>query len=56
MKVLVANFETLAQRTSNCVDPHRLEEYHEFMRGYPDIFIKNVFETKDYTYHNLKKN
>ena len=24
------------------------------MRGYTDIFTENVFQTKDYTYHNLK--
>ena len=24
------------------------------MSGYTDIFTKNVFQTKDYTYHNLK--
>ena len=24
------------------------------MRGYTDIFTKTVFQTKDYTYHNLK--
>ena len=42
----------MAQRTS---DSQRLEEYHEFLRGYTDIFTKNVFQTKDYTCHNLKK-
>ena len=53
-KFLAANFETLAQRTRHYVEVHRLEEYHECLRGYTDIFTKNVFQTKDYTYHNLK--
>ena len=53
-KFLAANFETLAQRTSDSVEPHQLEEYRGFLRGYTDIFTKNVFQTKDYTYHNLK--
>ena len=54
-KFLAANFETLAQRTSDSIEAHRLEKYHEFLSGYTDIFTKNVFERKDYTYHNLKK-
>ena len=54
-KFLAANLETLAQRTSDSVEAHRLEEYHEFLRGYTDIFTKNLFQTKDYTCHNLKK-
>ena len=29
-------------------------KYHELLCGYRDIFTKNVFQTKDYTYHNLK--
>ena len=53
-KFFAANFETLAQRTSDSVEKHRLEEYHEFLCGYTDIFTKNVFQMKDYTCHNLK--
>ena len=30
------------------------EEFHEFLRGYTDIFIKNINNTKDHTYNNLK--
>ena len=52
-KLLDANFEKLAQRTSDSVEAHRLEEYH-VLHGYTDLFTKNVFQTKDYTYHNLK--
>ena len=31
------------------------EEFHEFLRGYRDIFIKNMNNTKDHTYNNLKR-
>ena len=54
-RFLAANFETLAQRTSDSVETHRLEEYHKFLRGYTGICTKNVFQTKDYTNHNFKK-
>ena len=53
-KCLAANFETLVQRTSDSVEAQRLEEYHEFLRGYIDIFTKNAFQAKDFIYHNLK--
>ena len=53
-KFLAANFETLTQRTSDSIESYILEEYHEFLRGYTDIFTKNVFQMKDYRYHNLK--
>ena len=33
-KFLAANLETLAQGTTDSVEAHRLEEYHEFLRGY----------------------
>ena len=46
--------DTLAQRTSDSVEAHRLEEYHEFLHGCTDIFTKKVFLMKDYTYLNLK--
>ena len=31
-----------------------LEHFHEFLRGYTDIFTNNIYATKDYTYHNLR--
>ena len=31
-----------------------LEHFHEFLRGYTDIFNNNIYATKDYTYHNLR--
>ena len=54
-KFLAANLETLAQRTSGSAETHWLEQYHDCLRDYTEILTKNVFQTKDYTYHNLKK-
>ena len=31
------------------------EEFHEFLRRYRGIFIKNMNNTKDHTYNNLKR-
>ena len=31
------------------------EEFHDFLTGYTDIFIKNINNTKDHTYNNLKR-
>ena len=32
----------------------RTRKTHEFLRGYTDIFTKNVYATKDFTYSNLQ--
>ena len=48
------NLETLASQASSFVDHTKLEDFHEFLRAYADIFTKNIYATKDYTYKNLK--
>ena len=53
-KYLSAELETLAQQTSDCVEPAKLEEYHEFLRAYADIFSGNLYDSKDNTYEDLK--
>ena len=53
-KYLSAELEILTQQTPDCVEPGKLEEYHEFLRAYADIFPRNIYNSKDYTYHNLK--
>ena len=53
-KKLAANLETLASQASSFVDHTKLEDFHEFLRAYADIFTKNIYATKDYTYKNLK--
>ena len=42
------------QRASDCVHHKNLEDFHEFLRAYTDIFIKNVDATKNFTYSKLK--
>ena len=44
----------MAQQTSDCVEAGKLEEYHEFLRAYADIFSRNIYNSKVYTYHDLK--
>ena len=53
-KILAANMEKVTERVENSLDQNQVENFHEFMRAYSDIFTNNVFATKDYTYHNLK--
>ena len=45
--------ESLADRVKGNIDHKNLEHFHEFLRGYTDIFTNNIYATKDYTYHNL---
>ena len=53
-KNIAANMESLAHSGSKQVDPSQLENFHEFLRGYTDIFSKNVLSANDETYKNLK--
>ena len=46
--------ESLAYSASKQIDPSQLENFHEFLRGYTDIFSKNVLSTNDETYKKLK--
>ena len=49
-----ANMESLANSVKGNIDHKDLEHFHEFLRGYTDIFTNNIYATKDYTYHNLR--
>ena len=51
---IAANMESIAYITSDKVDQTDLENFHEFLRGYTDIFAKNVISTEDHTYKELK--
>ena len=53
-KDIATNMESLAYSASKQVDPSQLENFHEFLSGYTDIFSKNVLSTNDKTYKNLK--
>ena len=46
--------ESLAESIKGNIDHKNLEHFHEFLRGYTDIFINNIYDAKDYTYHNLR--
>ena len=52
--LLAANMERITERVENSSDHDQVENFHESMCAYTDIFINNIFATKDYTYYNLK--
>ena len=54
-KLLAANFESIADRTTDNLQSDQRENFHEFLRAYADIFTKSVYTTKDYTYKHLKR-
>ena len=46
--------KSLANTVSKKVKFIQLENLQEFLRGYTDIFSKNVLNSGDFTYKNLK--
>ena len=46
--------EKVAYIASKKVENLELENFYEFLRGYTDIFTKNLLSTEDLTYRNLK--
>ena len=48
-KNIAANFETVSQRASKSINHDQLEDFHEFLRAYTDIFTKHIYATKDVT-------
>ena len=55
-RFLAANIESLADSVKGNINHknlEHLEHFHEFLRHYTDVFINNIYATKDYTYHNL---
>ena len=46
--------ETRAYITSEKIDQNDLENFREFLRGYTNIFAKNVISTEDHTQKELK--
>ena len=53
-KHIAANMESIAYIASEKVDQNDLENFHDFLRGYFDIFGKNMISTEDHTYKELK--
>ena len=54
-KFLAANLELICQKVDKDIDQAMKEEFHESLRGYTDIFIKNVNNTNNHTYNDLNK-
>ena len=52
-RFLAANMESLAESVKDNTDHKILEHFHEFLRGYTDIFTNKIYATKDNTYRNL---
>ena len=53
-KFLAANLKLICQKVGKDIDQDMKKEFHEFLRGCTDIFNKNMSNTKDHTYNNLK--
>ena len=47
--------ESPVLNSSKKVDTLPLEDFHELLRGYTDIFIKKIYLTGDNSYEKLKK-
>ena len=46
--------ESLAESVKGNIDHKNLEQFHDFLRGYTNIFTNNIYATKENTYHNLR--
>ena len=51
---LAVNMETSSHSATKYVEDNKVEDFHEFLRAYNDIYTKNIYTTKDFTYKNLK--
>ena len=51
-RFLAANMESLADSVKGNIDHEDLEHFHEFLRGYTNIFTNNIYAAKDHIYHN----
>ena len=46
--------ETVSHSAIKYVENNKVEDFHEFLKAYTDIFTKNIYATKDFTYKNSK--
>ena len=53
-KNIAANFETASHTVSKSINHDQLEDFHEFLTAYTDIFTKHIYAAKNFTYKNLK--
>ena len=52
---LAVNMETVSHSAIKCVENNKVEDFHEFLRAYTDIFTKNIYATKNVLKVYLKK-
>lgn len=52
---LANSFESLADKVTKHTKDDDKETLHELFRSYTDIFSNNVYKSRDYTYHNLRR-
>ena len=53
-RFLAANIGSLAYNIKGNINDKNIEHFHEFLRGYTDIFTNKIYAAKDYAYHNLR--
>ena len=54
-KNLAVNFESLADKVTKSLENCKHDNIRELPREYEDVFIKNIYQTGDNTYKNLKR-
>ena len=54
-KDITTHMESLAYTALKKVENIQLQNFNEFLRGYTGIFPKNVLNSEDFTYKNLKR-
>ena len=52
---LAVNMETVSHSAIKYVENNKVEDFHEFLRAYTDIFTKNIYATKNVLKVYLKK-
>ena len=51
---LAVDMETVSLSATKYIEDNKVEDSYEFLRTCTDIFIKNIYATKDFTFKNLK--
>ena len=46
--------ESLAESVKGNIDHKNLEQFHDFLRDYTNIFTNNIYAAKENIYHNLR--
>ena len=52
--LLAANLDRITERVKNSSDQNQVENFHEFMRAYTDIFTNNIPGEPKKTHPNFK--